>query len=480
VQVGEEIGDAWFDGLWVVWRQTAAKKGADFLDALMSERTACLRRLGGTRARAIAFGRFLHNEAVSLEAMLATAVHHTARAASGRHVLALQDTTELNFWAHTGSKRGFGVVGNGRDIGLFLHPVIVVEAGDGDPRQVGHAGGVLGLADANFYMRAKAPPGGRKSREKQRKIPRAIESKETSRWVEGVMQADRRLREASMVSVIADRESDFYELFARPRCAHVHLIVRAMHDRRLSKGAKLMTAMASAPHVAGQEICIPAKHGRAARKARTRVSWREVEFPRPRIGFELYRLPATVKLNAVMVEEVDAPEGVEPVVWVLLTTHSVDSLEDALRIVGWYRARWTIEQVFRVMKSQGFEIEDSQIETPEAMKKLALAVLIAALRIMQLVNARSGTTGQKLTDAMDEAAEPLVEKLTAKLEGKTLRQKNPHPERTLARLSWVVARLGGWDGYVGHGYKPPGPITMARGLARFDALREGWEMRGLV
>lgn len=446
----------------------------------MSERTCCLRRLGRSRSRAIGFGRFLHNEAVSLDILLATAVGHTARASRGRHVLALQDTTELNFWGHEASKKGFGVVGNGRDIGMFLHPVIVVEAGDGDPRQVGHAGGVLGLADANFYMRAKAPPGGRKSREKQRKIPRAIETKETGRWVQGLAQADKRLREAAMVSVIADRESDFYELFARPRSAHVHLIVRAAHDRRLGEGAKLMQTLAAAPQAAGQDILIPARSGRPARKARTRVSWLKVELPRPRTGFELGRLPETVEMNAVLVEEVDAPEGEKPVVWVLLTTHAVESLEDALRIVGWYRARWTIEQVFRVMKSQGFNIEDSQIETPEVMQKLALAVLIAALRIMQLVNARSGATSQKLTDAMDEAAEPLVEQLTAKLEGKTLKQKNPHPKGTLARLSWVVARLGGWDGYVGNGYKPPGPITMAHGLIRFDALREGWEMREIV
>jgi hypothetical protein len=355
-----------------------------------------------------------------------------------------------------------------------------VEAGDGDPRQVGHAGGVVGLADASFYTRAKAPPGGRKSREKQRRIPRAIETKETGRWVHGLVEADRRLREASMVSVIADRESDFYELFAKPRSPHVHLIVRAAHDRHMSEGGRLMAAMAAAAHVAGQDIFVPAKDGRAARKARTRVSWREIEIPRPRVGFELERLPASVKLNAVMVEEIDAPEGVTPIKWVLLTTHGVERLEDALRIVGWYRARWTVEQVFRVMKSQGFDIEDSQVETPEPMKKLALAVLIAALRVMQLVNARAGTTGQKLADAMDEAAEPLVEMLTAKLEGATLKQKNSHPKGTLARLAWVVGRLGGWDGYIGHGYKPPGPITMARGLAKFDTIREGWEMPRLV
>ena len=110
------------------------------------------------------------------------------------------------------------------------------------------------------------------------------------------------------------------------------------------------------------------------------------------------------------------------------------------------------------------------------MAKLAVAVLIAALRTMQLVYARSGATGQKLTDAMDEAAAPLVEALTQRLEGKTERLKNPHAEESLARLAWVVGRLGGWDGYEGHGYKPAGPKTMAIGLARFDAIRKGWDM----
>ncbi|HXZ15805.1 MAG TPA: IS4 family transposase [Roseiarcus sp.] len=425
----------------------------------------------------MAYWRFLHNASVTCDVMLGAAARHTAEAARGRHVLAIQDTTELNFSGHVGSKRGFGVVGNGRDIGLFLHPVIVVEAGDGDPRQVGHAGGIVGLADANIYSRKKAPPGGRKSREKQRRVPRPIEAKETGRWVRGLCEADRLLSEAAMVTVVSDCERDIYEIFAAPRSAHVHLLVRAEHNRVLSDGGKLFATMAALPHVEGQEIVISAKDGRPARKARTRVSWQEIEAPRPRVGFEVERLPPTVKLNAVRVEEIDPPAGVKPIVWLLLTTHPVETLEDALRIVGWYRARWTIEQVFRVMKSQGFDLEDSQIETPEAMAKLALAVLIAALRTMQLVNARSGTTGQKLADAMDEAAEPLVEILTQKLEGKTLKLKNPHPTGTLARLAWVVGRLGGWDGYVGRGYKPPGPITIARGLIRFDAIREGWRLR---
>jgi hypothetical protein len=408
--------------------------------------------------------------------MLSTVADHTAMAARGRHVLAIQDTTELNFSGHTGSKRGFGVVGNGRDIGLFLHPVIVLDAGDGDPRQVGHAGGILGLADANIYSRKRAPAGGRKSREAQRKRPRPIAKKESGRWIKGVQAADRVLAEASMVTVIDDREGDIYEKFVTPRAVHVHLLGRADHDRVMSNGVKLFASMAALPNVVGQLIHIPAKGSQPARLAQTRVSWQEVEFVRPRVGYKVKRMPPTVKLRAVRIEEVDPPEGVKAILWLLLTTHAVTCLADALQIVGWYRARWTIEQVFRAMKSQGFAVEDSQIETPGVMSKLILAVLIAALRTMQLVYARSGTTGQKLSDAIDADAEPLIEKLVAKLEGKTEKLKNPHAKGTLARLSWVVGRLGGWDGYDGHGYKPAGPITMGRGMLRFDAIREGWEI----
>ena len=456
------------------------KGGADLLAALMGNRTACLRRLGGDRAGAVRFGRFLRNEQVTREEMLSTAAEHTARAARGRHVLAIQDTTEFNFSGHAGSKRGFGVVGNGKDIGFFLHPVIVLDAGCGDPREVGYCGGILGLAEGFVRSRKKAPPGGRKKRERERKKARPIAMKESGRWIDGLNAAERVLGGAETVTLVADCESDIYELFAAPRAPHVHLLVRAEHDRCLSDGGKLFAATAASPHVAGWPIAIPAKPGQPARTAQVKVSFQPIEIVRPHYGYQFKQLPPRIALNAVRVEEIDPPDGVKPILWLLLTTHEVKTLEDARRVLGWYRARWTVEQVFRTMKTQGFDLEGSQIETPEAMAKLAVAVLIAAVRTMQLVYARSGATGQRLSDAMDEAAEPLVEALTQRLEGKTERLKNPHPKNTLARLSWVVARLGGWDGYEGHGYKPAGPKTVAIGLARFDAIRIGWEMQHVV
>ena len=95
------------------------QRGAGLLEALVGKGTACLRQLGGDRTTTEGFRRFLHNDAVTREIMLSTVADHTAIAARGRHVLAIQDTTELNFSGHASSKRGFGVVGNGRTSGFF-------------------------------------------------------------------------------------------------------------------------------------------------------------------------------------------------------------------------------------------------------------------------------------------------------------------------------------------------------------------------
>jgi len=369
------------------------------------------------------------------------------------------------------------VVGNGKDIGFFLHPVLVTEAGSGGSSDVGHCGGILGLADAFVRTRAKAPPGGRKAREAQRKKARPIAMRESGRWLDGLRAAERTLAGAAMVTVVADCESDIYDLFAAPRADHVHLLVRAEHDRCLAGGTKLFAAMAASPPVAAWTIAVPAKPGRPGRTARVAASFKRIEIKRPHYGHINKSRPKTIALTAVGVAEVDPPENATPIAWILLITHGVASAEDAARVARWYRARWTIEQVFLSIKTQGFDLERSQIETRQAMTKLALGVLIAAVRTMQLGHARSGATGQKLSDAFEEAAAPLVEVLTRKLEGKTTKLKNPHPPDTLARFAWVVGRLGGWDGYEGHGYKPAGPKTMAIGLQQFDAIRTGWEMQ---
>jgi hypothetical protein len=392
--------------------------------------------------------------------MIATAAAHTARAAEDRHVLAIQDTTELNFSRHDGSKRGFGKVGNGVDIGLFLHPVVVVAA---------DSGGILGLAEAITINRTK--------RVTQHRRKRSVKKKESQRWLDGLVAASEVLSSARLVTMIADRECDFYAELIAPRPDNVHLLIRSGQDRGLLGGGRLFAAADAFPIAARRTIDVPARPGgRPARKADLAIGFGSVSIARPQ--HQVPRdWPASVQLRLVVAREIDPPKGEKPIVWRLLTTHALDNLADAERMIGFYRRRWIIEQVFRTLKAQGFDIEDSQILDADTMTKLATATLIAAVRVMQLILARDGSTGQQLTDALDQADEALVEALVSKLEGKTAKQRNPHPNGSLARFAWVIGRLGGWDGYVGGGYKPAGPKTMAYGLQRFDAVRHGWKLR---
>ncbi len=92
---------------------------------------------------------------------------------------------------------------------------------------------------------------------------------------------------------------------------------------------------------------------------------------------------------------------------------------------------------------------------------------------MQLVAERDGQLRRPLSDASDPDDQPVLERVCLSLEGKTAKQKNPHPKGSLAFASWVFARLGGWTGY----YGKPGPIVMLRGLTEFHAIKHGWSLR---
>jgi hypothetical protein len=166
---------------------------------------------------------------------------------------------------------------------------------------------------------------------------------------------------------------------------------------------------------------------------------------------------------------------VEPILWRLLTTHEVADPSTAWRMIAWYQQRWVIEQFFRTLKQQGLQLEDSQVESAERLLKLTAIAASAAALVMQLVQAREGGTGQDAAIAFTAAEIDTLKALVPELEGKTALQKNPHPEGSLAWAAWVIAKLGGWDGYPKS--KPPGPITFRHGLQTFRSLARGWVLR---
>jgi hypothetical protein len=298
---------------------------------------------------------------------------------------------------------------------------------------------------------------------------RPLSERESRRWMETAERAKEVLASAAMVTVVADRESDIYPAWASVPQPGFHLLSRAMVDRRLAGGGTLFHAAESFAVAGTRKINLPARQpDRAARTATVEMRLGEVEICRPRDERDR-DLPKTVRLRLIDVREVEPPDDAEPLHWRLLTTHDVADAEKAWEIVGWYQARWTIEQLFRVTKSQGLQLEDSQLASADRLVKLAAVAIKAACIDMQLVQERDGKHPLPASTVFTEPETETIEALIPELEGKTERQKNPHPIRGLARASWVVARLGGWNCY----YKPPGPITFRRGMEQFHAIHRG-------
>jgi hypothetical protein len=398
-------------------------------------RKVSVRGAGGNRAGEIRITRLLRNPKVTSDEMLTVAAARTAQRCLGQDVLVIQDTTVIR-------SEGGG--------GDYLHASIALDAADG---------AILGLVGGCFLQRTS----GRKQARKR--LP--IEEKESFRWLEGAEEAASVGAGAARVTVIADREGDIYEAFAlRPH--GIDLLIRAAQDRSLDDGELLFAALDALPQAGTAELGLPAGPGRRARETKVGLRFATMMLAKPD-RLPAASLPGAVEMQLIDVREIDPPAGVPAIHWRLLTTRVVQSEAEAWAVVDLYRKRWAIEQLFRTLKTQGFDIEAIRIEDSQPRNKLITATLIAAVAIQQLVHGRDGHQGhlRPCTDVFEPEDIPLLEAWCAKLEGKTERQKNPHPKGSLAYAAWVCGRLGGWTGYYGQA----GPIVMLRGWLEFKASK---------
>ena len=357
----------------------------------------------------------------------------------------------MNFRTTAERRRGLGEIGRGVGHGLLLHAMLAVDA---DSRAC------LGLVTGRIWTR-----GGRRTVSHDL---RPLEDKESARWLVTAEAAKPVLAAARLVTVVADRESDLYAEWARVPGPNFHLLTRAMHDRTTTDGRRLSQA---ALEVAGEtEITLPAQPGRPERTARLTARFGPVALRRP-IKPPQAGLPKAVTVSLVEVVERNPPEGATPVQWRLLTTHDVTTAEMAWQVADWYRARWVIEQLFRILKKQGLQLESSQVETAEGLLKLTAIAARAACVTLQLVQARDGIDHQPIETVFSPKEVRTLKALVPRLEGKTAAQKNPHPRYGLAWAAWAIAKLGGWDGYPSS--KPAGPITVKHGLNRFHDITYG-------
>lgn len=436
-------------------------KRADKLASLLYFNQSCsIHGITRNEAEQKAAYRFLSNEKVEESKLISAVTEKSSYLSVGKELLVLQDTTEINLDDHKYRLQrgtGVGLTGNDEDLGFFIHGSLVLDATYGT---------VLGFSDLQLWHR----PEDKATKDQRKGLP--IEQKESNKWLKACAESKERLKYADSITFIEDREGDIYDQFCRIPDQRTHLIIRSKSDRRLPEGNSLFSHLSSQPLAGNYSIDIvkDIRKGIESRTAKVEVRFCSVTLLKPKNNYSR-GIASRVTLYAVEVREVDTTmKGA--ILWRILTTHAIDSYEQAKAIVDKYKSRWYIEQLFRLLKKKGFNIESSEIENGWAIRKLTIMALNAALRVMQLLLARDNVNSQPIEQVFSNEEIECLQMLNIKLEGNTDKTKNRNDPQKLCWATWIIAKLGGWKGY--DKKRPPGPITLKKGLDRFSNIFEGW------
>lgn len=393
---------------------------------------------------------------VKMESILAphyVATMNRAAEESG-YVLAVNDTTGLNFTAHPATA-GLGPLKNkdSQAQGLWMHSTLLCTT----------RGTALGLIDVQVWARKGVGKAARRYA-----LPMA--KKESGKWLksfEAAARLQRQLGSAITVVHIGDRESDIYEYFVHAlRDPHgPQALVRADCQQRALDASeqKVHAHLLSRPVQAERVVEIPRHKSRAARAAQLQIRFATVDLRAP----QRHRSLGSIRLSVIYVREKNAPSGIEPIEWMLWSTLAVATAEHAWEKVDWYKRRWGIEDFHRTLKS-GCRIEDRQLTTADRLMSCLAVDVVVAARIEQM---KKLSREQPDLPAKVLFSESEMQVLAAHFTPEALR----HAEvLTLHEAVRYTARLGGFLARKSDG--EPGSKTLWRGLERLAAMTLGWQL----
>jgi hypothetical protein len=403
----------------------------------------------GSRAKTKGAYRFFQNEKVTMEVVLKAHVESTVDRIRGhRLVLAVQDTTSVNYTAHPATE-GLGPINTAQDgaVGLVVHDTLAFTE-EGTP---------VGLLDVQCWARDPRDQG--KSR-RRKETP--IEQKESLKWLRSyraIAEVQRLCPGTTLVSV-GDREADIYELFweASRTPQGPQLLVRCERSRQRKVGERYLWEKMQREAVGGVlEVYVPPKGARPARHAKLEVRSAPVTLRPPKNkGLE------PIALWAVYAKEVGhSPHVKSPLEWMLLTTVEVSDFAQATERLAWYTRRWGIEVYHRTLKS-GCRIEDRRLGSADRLEACLAIDMVVAWRIYHLTQLGRETPDVPCTVFFEEA------------EWKALHAflyKTPHlpPQPpSLREAMRMTASLGGFLGRRCDG--EPGTTTLWRGLQRLEDI----------
>lgn len=397
--------------------------------------------------------RFWDNEAVNAAAISQAQQERTvARCQEQTTILAVQDTTDLNYTTHPALK-GAGYLRSKRSQGVLVHTSLAISP-EGVP---------LGVLDQQVWSR-DPKDWGKKAKRRQK----PTQEKESQRWLEALDRTGEVLAEIEQVVTIADREADFYDLLRRRRPVGHEWLIRAHQNRRIDHESSLLWTHLESSRKQGQlTVSVPRRPGRDAREVKLGVCFECVELPPPSTHKARSRLP-TLAVTAVLVREIGTPsDGGKPIEWRLLTTLEIESMEQAAQLVYWYSLRWLIERYHYVLKS-GCQIEQLQLETAERLERALATYNLVAWRLLWLMY----LSRQQPDRSCECAYEPAQWRVLYATIHKN--KRFPATPPTLREAVRWTAQLGGFLARKGDG--EPGVKTLWRGWTRLQDMVATWQL----
>jgi len=420
--------------------------------------TANIPQACGSAMAAKAAYRFLDNEKVDWEAILKAHYQKTEeRVQNEPLVLVAQDTTMLNYSGHP-QTQGLGPIGTDSEKvrGLIVH----------DTMSFTPKGTPLGLLDVQCWARAKIG-----SRHQRHEKP--IEDKESWKWIQSyrrVSAVQNRCRKSRIV-LMADRESDIHELFAEQASTRhgADLLIRAERSRNRkaedphSNCDFLWPLLQRQDPIGTRELLVPPGANRPARQAVLQVRTLPVQLRAPARKTHL----PNVQVWAVLASEINAPEDVDALEWMLLSTVAVNNTAEAYERLEWYARRWGIEIYHRILKS-GCRIEARQLENATRLRNCLAIDMIIAWRIHHLTFLGQETPEVPCTVYFSESEWKAL---------CTFVNKTRTPPATPPSLNEAVRLLGKLGGHLGrNGDGHPGSEVLWRGMARLTDIEMAYDL----
>jgi hypothetical protein len=416
--------------------------------------------------------RFFQNENIDYQDILKCHTLMTKQRANEEEtILAIQDTTYLNFTHHPKTK-GLGVLARHKgqnkktilDLGLVMHSTLGVST-EGLP---------LGILSQQIYARQAFSPDKNDKKKKDINLTLPIEKKESNRWLEALNRTKLSLGQSDLkIVTIADREADIYELFHLAENSESQFLIRASHNRKVNKtaihskisGDYLWDLMNKIKTQGIIKINIPKNDKSPARLAVCDIKFDKIKVCPPKYysGNETNKkLP--LYLYAIYLKERNYSSEKESIDWMLLTNITIHGFDEALEKIKWYCLRWRIEVFHKILKS-GLKVEACRLETSERLIRYLTVMSIIAWRIYWIT----------LIARVAPASTGLI--VFNDLEWKILFKKiYPHNEipknpPCIEKILIWIAQLGGFLARKNDG--KPGIIHVWRGLNKFANIMEG-------